>query len=152
MAPFIEDFVLEPDYSGKNIRLGWKEYDKDFEFSADQLSDGTLRAIALTTLLLQPNLPNLICIDEPELGLHPNAINVLADLLKKASTKAQIIVSTQSPALIDNFEMENIIVSDRINGSSQFRRLQEKEYENWLEEYSLSQLWESNLIGGKPSR
>lgn len=152
IAPFINEITLEPSYKGDSIILGWKEEGSNYEFLADQMSDGTLRAIALVTLLLQPNPPALICIDEPELGLHPFAINVLASLLKSASQNSQIIISTQSAALVNLFDLEDIIVVNRRNGTSEFKRFTTIEYEQWLKEYSISQLWEANIIGGKPSK
>lgn len=152
IAPFIDDFMLEPSYNGESIILGWRENNSNYIFSADQMSDGTLRAIALVTLLLQPNPPALICIDEPELGLHPFAINVISALLKSAAQKSQIIISTQSTSLVDLFELDDIIVVNRVKGASEFKRLTKKEYERWIEEYTIAQLWESNIFGGKPSK
>jgi predicted ATPase len=115
-----------------------------------QLSDGTLRFIALTTALLQPNPPTTILLDEPELGLHPYALNLLAALLKKAAAKTQVIVSTQSASLLDNFEAEDVIVVERENGESTFKRLFSAELEEWLKDYSLGELWEKNVFGGRP--
>jgi predicted ATPase len=116
-----------------------------------QLSDGTLRFIALTTALLQPNPPATILLDEPELGLHPYALNLLAALLKKAATQTQVIVSTQSASLLDNFEAEDVIVVEREDGASTFKRLSSPDLGEWLKEYSLGELWQKNIIGGRPS-
>ena len=118
--------------------------------NAFNLSDGTLRMMALTTLLMQPNPPQTIIIDEPELGLHPFAINKLAGLLKKAATNSQIIVSTQSTNLISNFEPEDIVTVDRTGNQSVLKRLDTEGLDIWLEEYSLGEVWEKNLIGGRP--
>jgi len=152
IAPFFEKFVLEPSrLNEKTIQLEWRE--KGFPetyFNAYHLSDGTLRFIALATLLMQPNPPKTIIIDEPELGLHPVAINKLAALIRKASEITQIIVSTQSINLVDNFEPEDIIVTDRKDNSSVFRRLSTKELEAWLEEYTLGDIWGKNIIGAQP--
>jgi predicted ATPase len=104
----------------------------------------------LTTLLLQPSLPSLVIIDEPELGLHPYAINLLADMLHSASTKAQVIVSTQSVPLVNQFMPEDVIVVDREGDQSEFRRLNVEKPVEWLEDYSLGELWEKNVIGGRP--
>ena len=114
-------------------------------------SDGTLRFIALATLLLQTNAPQVIIIDEPELGLHPAAINKFAEMIKRASINSQIILSTQSTNLVNNFEPEDIIVVDRKDGQSSFKRLIKDDLKIWLDdyEYSLSEVWEKNIIGGQ---
>jgi predicted ATPase len=151
VAPFFRDFVLEP--TGDNLLLRWSERGSDNVFGADVFSDGTLRFICLATLLFQPELPSLILLDEPELGLHPYAIVLLAGMLKSASTKTQIIISTQSVTLINQFEPEDIIIVDRERGErgqSTFKRLDGKNIANWLEEYSIGELWEKNVIGGRP--
>jgi predicted ATPase len=118
--------------------LEWTEKGSDYPFIANDLSDGTLRFISLATLLLQPKLPSIILIDEPELGLHPYAISVLAGLFRTAKQRCQLIVSTQSLNLVDEFEVEDVIVVDRENRQSVFRRLEAKKLTSWLEEYSLS--------------
>jgi hypothetical protein len=116
IAPFFEDFDLEPTGpGGKEIFLNWREKGSDQLFGPHQLSDGTLRAICLVTLLLQPvdTLPTLIIVDEPELGLHPYALNIIADLFQSASSRTQVLVSTQSSTFLDNFDPEDVIVVDR---------------------------------------
>lgn len=151
VAPYFERFNLQADrINPEMIRLEWKEKGSDVYFNAKHLSDGTLRFIALTTLMLQPQPPKVIIIDEPELGLHPFAINKLAGLIKKASAGSQIILSTQSVNLIDNFEPEDIITVDREENQSVFKRLNSDELEQWIEHYSLSDLWNKNVIGGRP--
>lgn len=133
------------------IQLEWKQKGTvDTYFNAYQLSDGTLRFICLATLLLQPDLPKTVIIDEPELGLHPVAVNKLAALIKKASREAQIIISTQSVNLVDNFELEDIIVVDRKDNATVFNRLDSENLAHWLEDYSLGEIWEKNVIGGQP--
>ncbi len=107
--------------------------------------------MCLTTLLLQPRLPSIILLDEPELGLHPFALNILAAMFRKVSLKTQVICSTQSVTLTDNFDVEDIIVVDRINNQSEFKRLDKDEYKEWLEEYSLGEIWQKNIIGGIPN-
>jgi predicted ATPase len=151
IAPFFDDFVLEPDVSNRVI-LNWREKDSDRVFGPHQFSDGTLRAICLATLLLQPEneLPKLIVVDEPELGLHPYALNIVADLFKKAALHTQILVSTQSSSFLDNFDPDDVITVDREGKESQFRRLTSTELEVWLDEYSLGEIWEKNVIGGGP--
>ena len=122
----------------------------DVLFDEYQLSDGTLRMMSLVTLLLQPQLPELIIIDEPEIGLHPTAISILADLLKSAAEKTQVIISTQSIDLINYFTPEDIIVADFKNAQSSFKRLSTEELHQWIDEYTLGELWEKNLFGGQP--
>lgn len=150
-APFFEDFILRPSpLNPETIRLEWKEKGSDDYFNASSISDGTLRFICLATLLLQPNLPSTILIDEPELGLHPYAITLLAGLLESASVKSQIIISTQSVPLVNQFSPENIIVVDRKDNQSTFTPLKSRDLNLWLEDYSLGEIWEKNLIGGRP--
>ena len=153
VAPFFGDFRLGPVKGGKDkIELEWTEKGQDIPFKAYQLSDGTLRFICLVTVLLQPEemQPETILIDEPELGLHPYAIEVLASLLKSCSHKKQIIVSTQSVDLLSEFDVENVIVIDRKDHSSVLKKLSKKEFGSWLEDYSLGELWKKNLLGGRP--
>ena len=152
IAPYFERFELSPDRLNKNmIKLEWKEINQpDGYFNASHLSDGTLRFIALATLLMQPDLPEVIIIDEPELGLHPFAINKLASLIRKASATSQIIISTQSVNFVDNFEPEEIITVDRENNESVFNRLESENLNNWLSDYTIGDLWQKNVIKGQP--
>ena len=154
-APFFEDFTLRPSrLNEEKIQLEWREKNSDAYFNARSLSDGTLRFMCLATLLLQPTalLPSTVLIDEPELGLHPYAISLLASMLQSAATKTQVIVSTQSVPLVNQFTPEDLIVVDREEGQSVFRRLDEQEIAGWMEEYGLGDLWEKNVIGGRPRR
>ena len=154
VAPFFDDFVLAPQRLNEDkIRLEWQHKGTDAYFDAASLSDGSLRFIALATLLLQPESlrPSVILLDEPELGLHPYAITMLASLLKQAAAQTQIILATQSPFLLDHFEPEDVLVADRINGQTQLTRLDTPSLETWLQDYSLGQLWEKNEIGGRPA-
>ena len=154
-APFFEDFELEPQLLNPDkIRLEWKHEGTDDYFDASSLSDGTLRFMALATLFLQPKKyrPSVILVDEPELGMHPYAITLLASLMKQASTETQVIVSTQSSLLLDHFEPEDVLVADRIDGATQLTRLESSSLESWLEDYSLGQLWEKNVLGGRPGQ
>lgn len=153
IMPQFHDFYLEPI---KNyVSLNWMDNgDNDYVFSADQFSDGTIRFIALATLLLQPakTMPSVIIIDEPELGLHPYAIDQLAEMIKDASLHAQIIVATQSPLLIDHFDASSITVIEQTadHHSTIARQLNDDELKGWLDNYYLSELWEKNVIGGLP--
>jgi predicted ATPase len=147
VAPFFDDFVLRPNpLNPDTIRLEWREKGSDLIFHAHMLSDGTLRFICLATLLLQPQPPALILIDEPELGLHPHAINLLAAMLQSVATQTQVIISTQSVTLVNQFEPEDIIVVDKVAGQSHFNRLREQGLESWLEDYRLGELWEKNAL------
>ncbi len=152
-APFFDDFQLEPQrLNTKTIRLEWRHKGSDAYFDASSLSDGTIRFIALATLLLQPQRlrPSVILVDEPELGLHPYAITLLGSLIKQVSIETQVIVSTQSPFLLDQFQPEDVLVADRVDGGTQFTRLDPAKLASWLEDYSLGQLWEKNELGGRP--
>ncbi len=151
IAPFFADFVLEP--TNGSLLLRWRERHSDMLFGSHQASDGTLRAMALIALLLQPldELPAVIILDEPELGLHPAAVEVVAGLLKSAAVNRQVIVATQSPAFVNEFEPEDIVVVDRRGRESEFKRLDPKILQEWMEEYSLGELWEKNVLGGRPS-
>jgi predicted ATPase len=151
VSPFFGDFTLQPDrLNPDKIRLEWQERGSDAYFDANSLSDGTLRFICLATLLLQPELPSLVLLDEPELGLHPYAITVLADLLRSAATRSQVVVSTQSVTLVNQLAPEDILVVDRVDGASVFRRLGQEEVATWMDDYSLGELWEKNVLGGRP--
>jgi predicted ATPase len=153
VAPFFDDFSLAPRALDRTrILLNWKQVGSDYEFGPHQLSDGTLRAMALVTLLLQPEgeLPKLIVIDEPEIGLHPYALSVVVSLLKKASHHTQVIVATQSPQLLDECEPEDVICADREGSESRFRRLDADKLGDWLAEYSLGEVWQKNVFGGGP--
>lgn len=152
VAPFFGDFVHRPD-EPEFIELEWTQKGKpDTPFKAHMLSDGTLRFICLATLLLQPLglLPDTILIDEPELGLHPYAIAVLADIFKQVAEKKQLIVSTQSVELVNELAPEDIIVVDQEDDASVFKRFTSEELSGWLEEYSMGELWKTNVLGGRP--
>ncbi len=151
VAPFFNRFYLQPDEINPNqIYLRWQEKGSEQLFTANNLSDGTLRMICLTTLMLQPNLEGTIIIDEPELGLHPFAISKLASMLQSASKQAQIIISTQSASLLNHFVPDDVIVVEREHEQSVFKRLDEEGLSSWLNEYSLGELWDKNVIGGRP--
>ena len=150
ILPFFADFEFEQEH-GKML-LRWRERGSDRVFNASQAGDGMLRLMALVALLQQPesDLPDVLILDEPELGLHPYAIETLAGLIRSVSTQVQVILATQSVALIDRFEPEDIVVVDRSGRESAFRRLGRQELDSWLAEYTMSELWEKNIIGGRP--
>lgn len=155
VAPFFGDFYLRPQPDQKDqIELEWTEKGEDVPFKAHVFSDGTLRFICLATVLMQPEelQPETILIDEPELGLHPFAIHLLAAMLRSASMEKQIIISTQSADLLNEFQAENVIVADRTEGWTHLHRLDAASLESWVEDYSLGEMWQKNLLGGRPSR
>ena len=154
VAPFFERFNLAPDRLDESrIKLEWSEKEHpDTYFDANHLSDGSLRFIALATLLLQPKLPSVIIIDEPELGLHPVAINKLSGLMQSASQKdCQLIISTQSVNLLNNFNPEDIVTVDKKDNQSTFNRLDSYSLANWLSDYSIGELWTKSVIKGQPA-
>jgi len=154
VAPFFHDFHLEPrgEKGDESLLLRWIHRDYDEPFSANQLSDGTARFICMAVLFLQPEIfrPRTIVLDEPELGLHPAALNVLAEMVKSASKKSQVICSTQSIAFANQFEPEDFIVVDQQKGVSTFSKPDSKALSHWLEEYGMGDIWSKNLIGGRP--
>ena len=152
VAPFFDGFLLDSFQSGpaEKVKLAWRQKGSDYPFQPYHLSDGTLRFICLATALLQPHPPSTIVIDEPELGLHPQAVDILAELLKIASARTQVIVATQSPQLLDSFDVEDIIVASRKNGETSLGRLDSRDYAAWLKDYSPGTLWASNVIEGGP--
>jgi len=152
VAPFFRGFVLEPEGNADRVRLRWRQVGSDVIFSANQMSDGTLRFVCLVTLLLQSYSPSLIVLDEPELGLHPFAVVQLADLLRQASTKSQVLIATQSVTLMNQFDLDDLVVVERQDGASTFSRPDPERLRGWLDDYSLGELWEKNLLGGRPKR
>lgn len=153
VVPFFDDFILQPqmlDTGEQQIQLLWRQTGSDYALWPSQLSDGSIRFICLATALLQPDPPSTIVIDEPELGLHPYAISLLGALLGSASTRMQVIVSTQSVQLLNEFSLENLIVVEREQSNSAFRRVDSAEFKLWMENYSIGDLWEMNILGGRP--
>jgi predicted ATPase len=154
VAPFFDDFRLEPQkLNPSKIRLEWRHAGTEDYFDAASLSDGTLRFVALATLFLQPVVyrPSVILVDEPELGLHPYAVTMLASLVKQSAVSTQVILSTQSPLLLDHFDVDDVLVANRVAGGTTMSRLDAGRLEGWLDDYSLGQLWEKNEIGGRPA-
>ncbi len=149
VAPFFGEFVLREVTAGQT-QLLWKDRHSDLVYYPSQLSDGTLRYICLATLLLQPSPPYTLIVDEPELGLHPYAIKLLASLLHEAAERCQVIVSTQASLLLDELTPEQVIVVNQHGGESTLERLDPEKLSDWLQEYTLGQLWEKNELGGLP--
>jgi len=152
IAPYFGSFILEPlALNPELIKLEWRHVGSDDYFDASHFSDGTLRMLCLITLLLQPQMPDTIIIDEPELGLHPSAIELVAALIKSVSASGkQVICSTQSVTLLNHFQPEDIIIVDRNNGESVFKRLEKNKLTDWLNDYAIGELWEKNVLGGRP--
>lgn len=146
VIPHFANFILEPD-SENNIVLYWQDKYSNYNYDITDFSDGSIRFIALTVLFLQPNPPRTIIIDEPELGLHPFAIAKLAGLIQSvASAKCQVIIATQSAELIANFQPQDIVAVDNVQGETKITRLDNEQYKGWLEEYTLDELWKRNII------
>lgn len=150
VLPFFDDFVLYPEFG--QILLRWKEKGTTKEFNAGQASDGMLRTIALISLLGQnpKDLPAVLFLDEPELGLHPSAIDTVAGLIKAASSHCQVFVATQSISLVNNFDLDDLVVIDRKGRNSEYHRPDSENLQAYLEEFSTGQIWEKNIIGGRP--
>jgi predicted ATPase len=151
-VPLFADFVLKPitlESGEQQIRLLWQQTNSDYALWPSQLSDGSIRFICLVTALMQPAGPATIIIDEPELGLHPYAITLLGALIRSASKRMQVIISTQSVPLLNEFSMDDLIVVERQKGATTFKRLSEADFTQWLEEYSVGELWEKNILGGQ---
>jgi predicted ATPase len=148
-APFIT--ALRPTEDRRGVRLEWAD-DQGETFGPAHLSDGTLRAIALFAALGQPEqgLPLMSCVNEPELGLHPSALEVLCGLVSSAAARRRVLLSTQSPVILDHFAPKEIVVAERQKGATQLRRLDEASLASWLEDYTLSELYDKNVLGGRP--
>lgn len=150
ILPSFGDFYLRKDNSSGKVRLLWTNEGNDQIMGPNQFSDGTIRFICLATVLNQSDMPDTIIIDEPELGLHPTAVNILASMIKTTSLSTQIILATQSPLLLDSFELEDIITVEFRENQSVVQRPDPSRLSVWLEEYSLGDIWQKNLIGGRP--
>lgn len=151
IAPFFDRFELSPSrINEEKIRLEWREVGSDSYFNAHQLSDGTLRFICLATLLLQPELPRMVLLDEPELGLHPAAIVLLSELLQQAALRTQVLVATQSVTLVNQLSPQDVWVADRLLSATVFHHLAGDDLSEWTGAYALGELWEKNVLGGRP--
>lgn len=154
VAPFFRDFSLRPDRAQPDvIQLEWIHTSTDSYFNAQSLSDGTLRYMCLATLLLQPDPPSLVVIDEPELGLHPAAITQLAEMFRAAAaTGHQVIASTQSVTLLNHLALDDVVIAEQRGGETTLERPDVDRLDQWIEEeYAVGELWEKNLLGGRPS-
>lgn len=148
-----DNFDLEPDrLNPSDLFLNWRKRGSDYLFGPHQISDGTLRAMSIITLLLQPenDLPDVIILDEPELGLHPHALEIIAGIMRAVSLHSQVIVATQSQTFLNNFQPDEIITVESHEGQSQFHRLNPEQLKDWLEDYSIGELWQRNVLGGGP--
>ena len=150
VLPFFDDFELYEEF-GK-ILLRWKEKGTNKVFNAGQASDGMLRTIALIALLAQnpKDLPTVLFLDEPELGLHPSAIDAVAGLIKAVSSYCQVFVATQSISFVNNFELDDLVVIDRKGRHSDYSKPDSEKLEAYLNAFSTGEIWEKNIIGGRP--
>ena len=150
VLPVFDRFQIEESY-GK-VFLRWKARWTDKTFAAHLTSDGSLRFFALTTLLNLPPemLPDVLLLDEPELGLHPSAVALVGDMIKALSNERQVIVATQSPLLVDAFSLDEIIVLELRDGRTEVLQPDEDPYQHWLADYTTGELWRKNLLGGRP--
>lgn len=150
VAPYFADFFLHPSPAG-TLRLQWQDKHSEMIYGPADFSDGTVRFVALATLFLQPTLPKVIVVDEPELGLHPTAIGKLAALIKLAAkTGTQVIAATQSAELISLFNPEDVLTVTARDDGSHIERLNGEKLKAWLREYSLGELWKQDIVKGGP--
>jgi predicted ATPase len=146
--PTLENFVLEP-VAGK-VLLRWKSKYSDKVFGAHLTSDGTLRLFCLLTLLSLPDerLPDMLFFDEPELGLHPHAITLVSEMLKRVAKTRQVFIATQSPYMVDCFDLENIVVAEAEGGATKLHNMPKEQYQQWLDDdYLLSDIWLKTPVG-----
>jgi len=133
------------------VHLRWFEepYEKE-GVTANLLSDGTLKFLCLIAILMSPDPPPLICIDEPELGLHPDWIKLVAEMMQSAAARTQLIVATHSPQIVAGLDPEQVIVTEKIDGETNLTRLERRDLDKWLKEFNLSDLWLAGHFGGRP--
>jgi predicted ATPase len=148
VLPVFEDFELEPT-SGK-VLLRWRAKNSDKTFGPHLTSDGSLRLFCMFTLLNLPDdmLPDVLMIDEPELGLHPHAIALTADMIKSLAVHRQVFIATQSPLMVDAFELENILVASLEGAATKLTPMDQHDYRSWLaDDYLPSDLWLKEPVG-----
>lgn len=152
--PQFDDFLLSVNDAG-NLWLDWNDKSSHrYPYTVSDFSDGTLRFIALATILLQPPkmLPRLIVLDEPELGLHPEAISLLANMIRQAAIHSQVVVATQSELLLDEADAAEVTIVENRESNGNYcsvaYKLDSEELSCWLENYSMGELWLKNVIGG----
>jgi predicted ATPase len=146
--PAFKDLHFPSGGGEGKIIIRWEEgFRRDF--SANVLSDGVLKFLCLATLLLSSDPPDIICIDEPEIGLHPGLIGLVAEMLVAASEKTQLIVATHSPQLITHLKPEDVVVVERENGATVLKRLPAEQLQSWLRDFTLGELWLTGVIGGR---
>jgi predicted ATPase len=150
IAPYFDDFELRVTKAAPQdmVRLTWRRKGSDYIFSPGHLSDGTIRFLCVATVLLQPSPPTTIVLDAPELGLHPEALSVLGGLIRSASTRMQLVLATQSPTLLSEFEPDQIITVDQVDGATRFNRLDPAALADWLDEFTVGELWQKGTIRG----
>ena len=150
VLPIFDRFEIEERYG--RVMLRWKAKGMDKSIGAHLTSDGSLRFFALVTLLNLPSemLPDVLLLDEPELGLHPAAVALIGDMIKALATERQIMAATQSPLLVDAFDIDEILVLEMQDGKTNAHRYDEKQYREWLEDYTTGEIWQKNLLGGRP--
>lgn len=149
--PTLGDFVLQPE-SGK-VLLRWRSRYSEKVFGSHLTSDGSLRLFCLITLLCLPEarLPDVLFFDEPELGLHPHAITLVSEMMKRVAMTRQVFIATQSPYMVDCFELDNIIVASAHRGATTLKNLSVDEYKQWLDDdYLISDIWLKTPIGEVP--
>ena len=150
--PELDDIRFPPEGGDGKVNLRWfeKPFENEAGFSAEYLSDGIMRMLALVAILMTPDPPPLICIDEPEIGLHPDWIKIVAELLQSAATRTQLIVATHSPELVSKLKPNEVVVVEKEEGATVMERLSEEELAVWLDKFRLGDLWKSGHIGGRP--
>lgn len=144
-----DELTFPPAEDGR-VYMRWRAKSLKRELSPADLSDGTIRFLMLAAILLNPDPPPLVCIDEPELGLHPSMLHIIAEMMKDATNRTQLVVSTHSPQLVSEFtdDPESVLVVEKKDGATTMERLEKKKLAKWLKEYTLGRLWLDGEIGG----
>jgi predicted ATPase len=139
-----------PPFAGGRLMLGWRDRDFDRPFHAGELSEGTLRFLWLAAILLAPELPSIILIDEPEVSLHPQILHLVADLLRETSERTQLVIATHSDRLVRSLSPHELLICDQDSeGGMITRRADELDLSGWLEDYTMDQLWSKGILGGR---